>query len=174
MAKKETALTPSAWITRFAHLISPEGQVLDLACGSGRHTRYLVEHGYKVTCIDRDISKLGDLQQHESIEIVQADLEDGPWPLADRKFNGIIIANYLHRPIMPRIANALSDQGVLIYETFAQGNEKFGRPSNPDFLLKPGELLEVVRGHFRVIAFEEVAETEPRPACRQRICAIRV
>ena len=102
-----------------------------------------------------------------------ADIEAGPWPYAGRTFDGIVVANYLHRPLMPHLLDALAQPGVLIYETFALGNERYGRPSNPDYLLRPGELLEAVRGRLTVVSYEHMAVSDPRPAMVQRICATR-
>lgn len=102
-----------------------------------------------------------------------ADIEDGPWPYLGRTFAAVIVTNYLHRPLFPLLLDTLAPGGVLIYETFAAGNEQYGRPSNPDFLLKPGELLQVAHGRLRVMAHEELLVTDPRPAMIQRICAVR-
>jgi len=163
----------SRWVERFAPLIAAHAAVLDLACGTGRHARLLRRLGHRVTAIDRDAEALAALGSDPGIETVCADLETGSgWPPGARRFAGIVVTNYLHRPLMSRILDALDEGGVLIYETFAAGNERFGRPRNPDFLLCPGELLEVVRGRLRVVAFEEGAVTAPRPAVAQRICAV--
>jgi SAM-dependent methyltransferase len=163
-------LPPSPWIVRFADLIAPGGTVLDIAAGGGRHTRYLRERGHKIVAIDRDVTGLADLPD---IEIIAADLETGaPFPLAGRRFAGVVVTNYLHRPLLPALVAAVQPGGVLIYETFARGNERFGKPSNPDFLLQPGELLEVVRGRLRVVAYEDLEVREPKPAIIQRIVAI--
>ena len=166
---------PSSWIARHAHLVPKAGPVLDLAAGGGRHARYFKALGYAVVAVDRDVSGLADLAGDAQIEVIAADLEGGaPWPLGERRFAGIVVTNYLHRPLLPAIAAALLPGGVLLYETFGIGNEKFGKPSNPDFLLRPGELLDfaetegfVVRGY----ACGEV--TEPRPAVLQRIVAVK-
>lgn len=164
---------PSPWITRWAHLVSPAGIVLDVACGAGRHLRHFLARHRKVVGIDRDVSGLADLDGHPNVEIVQTDLENGsPWPLADRRFGGIVVTNYLHRPLFPALIAALAPGGALLYETFAVGNEKYGKPSNPDFLLRPGELVELARG-LRVIAYEAVDEEMPRRAVVQRIAAIK-
>jgi SAM-dependent methyltransferase len=145
--------------------------VLDLAAGSGRHTRLFLEAGHRVVAIDRDVTAL-NLLASERLEIVTADLEDGsPWPIPGLRFSGVVVTNYLHRPLMKRIVDAVAPAGVLIYETFAIGQECFGKPSNPDFLLRPGELLEAVRDKLRVIAFEDLTLDDPRPAVVQRICA---
>lgn len=165
---------PSAWVARFAPLIAAGGTVLDLACGGGRHVRLLRDRGHPVVALDRDLSGLGDLAAAPGVEAVTADLEAGaPWPLAGRAFAGIVVANYLHRPLFADIRAALAPGGVLIYETFAAGNEALGRPRNPDFLLRPGELLEVARGALTVIAYEQGRVETPRPAILQRLCARR-
>ena len=163
---------PSAWVARFAPLVRPGGAVLDLACGGGRHTALFLDLGHLVTALDKDIGAVSALAPRPSLEIIAADLEDGsPWPLTGRRFAGIVVTNYLHRPLFPAILEGLEENGILIYETFAVGNERFGRPRNPDHLLREGELLEVVRGHCAVIAYEHVEIQEPRPAVVQRICA---
>ena len=147
--------------------------MLDLAAGSGRHTRLLAESGYKVEAVDRDISGLAEFSATPAVNTLEYDLEHGVWPYSDRRFSGIVVTNYLYRPLFPDLVNALEPGGVLIYETFALGNEVYGRPSNPDFLLRPGELLDVVRGQLRVLAFEDIYTAEPKPAMVQRICAMR-
>jgi SAM-dependent methyltransferase len=143
---------PSPWLTRWAHLIAPRGSVLDLACGSGRHLRWLAERGFKLTGVDRDAAALALLAP--VAEVIVADIEAEDWPLAGRRFDAVIVANYLWRPLMPRIVDAVAPAGVLIYETFAIDNETVGRPSRPDFLLRRGELLAAVAG-LRVVAFED-------------------
>ncbi len=164
----------SAWIARFASLIPSGGTVLDLAAGGGRHARYFLKRGHPVVAIDRKTGALEDLAARPYAEVIEADLEDGsPWPLGPRRFEAVVVANYLHRPVLPAIVGAVAPGGVLLYETFAQGNEKFGKPSNPDFLLKPGELLDAVTGTLRVLAFEDLIVDEPKPAVVQRICARR-
>jgi len=166
-------IAPSPWVERFAPLIPAAEPVLDLACGSGRHTRLLLALGHAVTAVDRDISGLADIND-DRLSRVETDLEDsGPWPLAERRFAGIVVTNYLHRPLFEPIVGALQPSGLLIYETFARGNERFGKPSNPAFLLEPGELLAVAaRAKLRVLAYEDLEITEPKPACIQRICAV--
>lgn len=162
---------PSAWVRRHAALVVPGGPVLDVACGSGRHAALFAAQGHPVTAVDRDISRL---PPHPAIEAVEADLEDGsPWPLADRKFAGIVVANYLHRPLFPVLIDALAPGGALIWETFAAGNENYGRPRNPDFLLREGELLAAVAGRLRVVAYEAGLVRRPDPAVVQRIAAMR-
>ena len=164
---------PSPWVVRFAPLVPEAGAVLDLACGRGRHTRFFLERGHSVVAADIDVSGIEDLRGHAHLEAVQADLEDGrPFPLAARRFAGVVVANYLYRPLFPSLVSAVAPGGVLIYETFARGNERFGKPRNPDHLLTPGELLEAVRGALRVVAYEDIVIDEPRPAAVQRICAI--
>jgi SAM-dependent methyltransferase len=125
-----------------------------------------------VDAVDRDTDRLMQLTGIPGISFRCADIEAGPWPYQGQKFAGVVVVNYLHRSLLPRLLEALAPGGVLIYETFAAGNERFGRPSNPDFLLKPGELLEAVRGRLIVIAYEELEVSEPRPAMVQRICAV--
>jgi SAM-dependent methyltransferase len=165
---------PSAWVARFAGLVPADGAVLDLACGAGRHSRLFLGRGNKVVALDIDTSDVADLTANPRAEIVEADLEDGrPFPLRDRQFAGIVVSRYLYRPLFPALIAALVPGGILIYETFAKGNEAFGRPRNPDHLLDPGELLEAVRGHLRVLAYEDLTQGEPRPAAIQRLCARR-
>ena len=131
----------------------------------------LAAAGLRVCAVDRNSEALGLLAGVAGIAVMHADLESAPWPLAARRFDGIVVTNYLHRSLFPCIIDALAPRGVLIYETFAAGNERFGKPSNPDFLLRPGELLEIVAGRLRVIAFEDMEVASPKPAMVQRICA---
>ncbi len=162
-------LPPSPWIMQFRELIPAGAAVLDLAAGDGRHARIFLERGNPVTAVDRNTTVLATLP---AIECITADLEDGsPWPLGDRQFFGVVVTNYLHRPLLPAIVTAVAPGGVLLYETFAAGNERFGKPSSPEFLLQPGELLEAVRGRLRVIAYEDVELATPRPCLVQRIAA---
>jgi SAM-dependent methyltransferase len=171
MSPHEAGSAPSPWIVRFAPRI-PKGPVLDLACGGGRHLRWLMSRGHSLVGIDRDLAGVADLSS-SGAELIAADLESGgPWPLGQRRFAGVIVTNYLWRPLLPHIVASVAAGGVLIYETFALGNERFGKPSNPDFLLKPGELLEAVRGHLAVIAYEHLTVEEPRPAVIQHIAAM--
>jgi SAM-dependent methyltransferase len=164
---------PSAWVGRFLPLVRRGGSVLDLACGYGRHARLLEAGGWRVTAVDRDTAALAALAGRAGIETLAADLEAGPWPLAGRRFDAIVVTNYLHRPLFPVLADALAEGGVLLYETFMQGNARFGRPSNPDFLLRPGELLEAFGGRLAVVAFEQGEVARPKPAVVQRLCAVR-
>jgi SAM-dependent methyltransferase len=163
---------PSEWVQRWAPLIAPGGRVLDVASGSGRHARWLAQRGHPADAVDRDAEALATLADAPGVTTHCADLENGPWPLGAGRYAGVVVTNYLHRPLFPHLLAALAPRGVLIYETFAVGNERYGRPSNPAFLLKPGELLEVVRGRLRVIAYEDVHVERPKSAMVQRICAL--
>jgi SAM-dependent methyltransferase len=155
---------PSEWLVRWAPRIA-SGPVLDVASGSGRHARFLKEQGWEVVAVDREPLEM------EGIRFVKADLENGsPWPFEGDRFGAIVVTNYLHRPLFPHLLRSLAEGGVLIYETFMAGNERFGRPSNPDFLLRPGELREAFKS-LRELAFEEGQVERPKPAMVQRICA---
>jgi SAM-dependent methyltransferase len=166
--------TPSAWVRRFAPLIRPGGRVLDLAAGAGRHTRLLLDMGFRVTAIDRDIAGLrafaGDGCEVRAIDLEAGAPESALAPLGG-DYDGIVVTNYLHRPLFASIAVALAPNGALIYETFATGNERFGRPRNPDFLLRSGELLGAFAA-LSIVAFEEGEVNRPRPAVIQRIAAV--
>lgn len=165
---------PSAWVARWADRVPAGGRVLDLACGTGRHARYFAARGHPVEAVDRDPAMLARLDGVGGVSTRCADLEGGPWPYEGERFAGIVVTHYLHRPLFPHLLAALAPEGALIYETFAAGNERYGRPSNPAFLLKPGELLEVVRGRLRVVAYEDLIVSEPKPAAIQRICALQL
>jgi SAM-dependent methyltransferase len=165
--------SPSDWVVRWADRVPAHGRVLDLACGSGRHARYFAARGCVVEAVDRDAAALASLQGIAGVTTRCADLEGGPWLYEDRFFSAIVVTNYLYRPLFPHLVAGLAPQGTLIYETFALGNERYGRPSNPDFLLKPGELLEAVLGRLRVVAYEDRYVAEPKPAQIQRICAVQ-
>jgi SAM-dependent methyltransferase len=163
----------SPWVRRWAPLIR-RGEVLDLACGSGRHARLLAALGHTVIAVDRDPQALA-AAAGEGIEPIEYDVEApaNPWPFKPQSLAGIVVTNYLHRPLLGALAASLAPDGVLIYETFARGNELFGKPSNPDFLLMPGELLGLAgRGGLRVLAFEDGVIDQPRPARIQRLCAV--
>ena len=159
--------SPSEWVVRWAPLVE-HGPVLDLACGGGRPSRVFAGMGLEVVAVDREEHVFS-----EKIRFVTADLEDGsPWPFAGQRFAAIVVTNYLHRPLFRHLADALEDGGVLIYETFMLGNEKFGRPSNPQFLLRPGELLQAFAA-LTVAGFEQGRVERPKPAMIQRLCALR-
>lgn len=161
--------SPSAWVARWVALVRPGGEALDVACGGGRHARFLARLGFEVWAVDRDTSLFRD--KPDGVTLVEADIEAGPWPFPGRRFDAIVVTNYLHRPLLPLLVDSVAPGGVLVYETFARGNERFGKPSNPAFLLAPGELLEAVRGRLQVVAYEELVVQEPKPAALQRICA---
>ncbi len=164
---------PSPWVVRFAGLVPAGGVVLDLACGGGRHSRFFLERGHPITAVDADVAGMADLKGRGDVELILADLEHGPWPFDRQTFPGVVVTNFLWRPVLPLIVGAVAPGGALIYETFARGNERFGRPSNPDFLLTDGELLEAVHGQLGVVAYECLEVTEPKPAVVQRIAAVR-
>jgi SAM-dependent methyltransferase len=166
MTGHDELTAPSAWVERWAALV-PQGRVLDLACGGGRHSRFFLSRGYEVVAVDREPLSLAGLR------FVRADLEAGsPWPLPGEQFQGIVVTNYLHRPLFARIGQALAPGGILIYETFMLGNERFGKPSNPAFLLGAGELWQAFGG-LHVVAFEQGRARAPKPAMIQRLCAAR-
>jgi SAM-dependent methyltransferase len=158
-------MTPSEWVMRWAPLVA-SGPVLDVAAGGGRHSRLFAERGLEVVAVDREAQPI------PGVRSVQADLEGAPWPLAGQRFGCVVVTNYLHRPLFAALAEALQEGGVLIYETFMAGNEKFGRPSNPAFLLRPGELLQAFPG-LSTVAFEQGMVERPKPAVIQRLCAVR-
>jgi len=169
-----TAGSPSAWIRRFLPLIAPGGRVLDVAAGSGRHVRLLRQAGHPVVAADRDTGSLSAAFGQDALcDIRELDLEDGgPWRLGDG-YHGIVVTNYLWRPLLPALAAALAPGGLLLYETFMVGNERLGKPANPDFLLRPGELLAAYIGRLAIVAFEQGAVVAPRPAVIQRIAAVK-
>ncbi len=172
--RRHRRLGPSPWVERFAGLVPEGAPVLDLACGPGRHTRLFLARGHPVTSVDRDLSQL-DAPACARLTTIETDLEaPGGWRPDAGAFGGVVVTNYLHRPLFPALIAALAPGGVLIYETFAQGNERHGRPRNPAFLLRPGELRDIIDGDARlsVIASEEIEATRPRPARIQRICAV--
>lgn len=166
--------SPSPWVCRLAALIPAGGEVLDLACGSGRHSRFLAGLGYSVEAVDRDTAGLDALAALKGMQVRTADLEAGVWPYSGRHFAGIVVTNYLFRPRLPALLAALAEPGVLIYETFMIGNERYGKPSNPDFLLQSQELLDWAKaGGLSVVAYEEGYVDLPKPAMVQRLCAVR-
>ncbi len=162
---------PSAWVQRFAPLLRPGGSVLDVACGSGRHVQWLAEQGFAVTGVDRDAGALAAIEGQA--ELLVADLEGGPWPLPGRRFDGVVVTNYLWRPLFPTLLAALADGGIYLHETFADGHQHVGRPSRPDFLLQRGELLRACAG-LRIVAFEDGFEDGPTGGrFVQRIAAVK-
>lgn len=167
------AVDPSPWVVRFAPLAPEGGAVLDLACGTGRHGRHFLDRGHPVVFLDRDVSLVADLAGEARAEIVEADLEAGSGlPTGGRRFAGIVVTNYLWRPLMPALAAALETSGALIYETFGLGNEAYSRPRNPDHLLRPGELIEAFGGALQVVAYECGLRCDPKPRVVQRIAAV--
>jgi len=166
-----TSAPPSSWVTRHAGLMPQPGIVLDLACGKGRHTRFLLAEGFKVVAVDRDLSGMEDLRGNTRVTLQQADLENGIWPFANQQFAGIVVTNYLYRPHFPLLCKALLPGGILIFETFAAGHERYGRPRNPAFLLQTGELQEAFATELEIQALEEAEDLLPQPAVRQRIVA---
>ena len=149
---------PSAWLQRWAHLMAPGSTVLDVACGAGRHMRYLASKGHRVTGVDRNPEAVALAQSSGSV--ICADIEKGPWPFAGQTFGCVVVTHYLWRPLLPTLVGSVAPGGVLIYETFASGNESVGKPSRPDFLLQPGELLRVTEG-LRTVAYEDGFEASP-------------
>jgi SAM-dependent methyltransferase len=163
---------PSAWLLRWAHLLRPGGSVLDVACGSGRHVHWLAARGQQVTALDRDAAALAGLQG-VAAEIVCADIEAQPWPLPGRRFDTVLVTNYLWRPLWPALRASLAEGGLLIYETFADGQQHIGRPARPEFLLQPGELLQAFAG-LRAVGFEDGFDPLPAPGrCVQRLAALQ-
>lgn len=166
-------VAPSPWIERFAPLVPAGGRVLDLACGHGRHARLFAERGCRVLAVDRDPVLLATLAPIAGVETAALDLENGAWQLGGERFDAIVVVNYLHRPLFPHLIAALAVDGTLLYETFARGNEAFGRPSNPAFLLESGELLRVVDRSLTVVAFEQGRVDEGgRRTVVQRLAAV--
>ena len=167
---------PSTWIKRWSHLVKAQGRVLDVACGYGRHAHYFHQHHHPVTLVDRSQPAIESIAiQAHDCEKVLADIENGPWPFAARQFDAVVVTNYLWRHLVPTLLSSLAPGGVLLYETFAQGNETVGKPSRPDFLLRPGELLQICKD-LRVVAFEdgfiEATASQP-PRYVQRVAAVR-
>jgi SAM-dependent methyltransferase len=160
---------PSAWLQRWAHLIAPGSRVLDVACGAGRHMKYLAERGHSACGVDRNPDALALAKAHG--EVTCADIENGPWPFTDQTFGAVVVTHYLWRALFPVMVQSVSPGGVLLYETFGAGNESVGKPSRPDFLLRPGELLQATTG-LRTIAYEEGFESSPERFV-QRIAAVR-
>lgn len=159
----------SPWVRRWSTLVPAGARVLDVACGGGRHVRWFAERGCAVTGVDRDAAAVEPLRA--IARVVVADVEARPWPLPGETFDAVVVTNYLWRPLLPAIVASVAAGGVLIYETFAAGQETIGRPSNPDFLLRPGELLQAAAG-LRVVAYED-GFVEPPPRFVQRLAAVR-
>lgn len=162
---------PSPWIEKHISLIPATGQVLDVACGAGRHSIYLRDQGYPVIAVDVDTAAIATGDDTAGLSVVTADLEAGCWPFRTQSFAGIVVVNYLWRPLFSELIRTLQPGGVLLYDTFARGNERYGRPNNPDFLLNPGELQEAFGSFLEIIDFFEGDVGLPRPACRQMIAA---
>jgi SAM-dependent methyltransferase len=176
MAAEHGTEPPSEWVKRWSHLIKPQGTVLDVACGYGRHAYWFYGINHHVALVDRAQAAIDSIAiPAQTCEKMVADIEGGPWPFAGRQFDAVVVTNYLWRPLMPHLLASLATGGVLLYETFALGNETVGKPSRPDFLLRPGELLEVCQG-LRVVAFEEgfaPLQGAQSPRFIQRIAAVR-
>ena len=166
---------PSDWIVRFQPLIPTQGQVLDLAAGGGRHTRFLLNAGHRVTALDRTVEPLQEFAAHDACTVIEADLEDGsPWPFTPQTFDAVLVVNYLHRTLFPTLFDSLKPGGVFLYETFARGNEIYNRPRNPDHLLRSGELLTFCADNLQVVAYEHgVIQGDECPGVKQRICAVK-
>ena len=167
-------IPPSPWVVRHVQSIPARGKVLDLACGSGRHARFLAGLGYPVLAVDRDAEALAGLSTIEGITTRLLDLEGEEWPLAGQVFDGIVVTNYLWRPRLPDVLALLAPGGVLIYETFMVGNAAYGKPTNPAFLLQAGELRQLAAAAgLREVEYAEGYVASPKPAMRQAVCAIR-
>lgn len=171
-ATHQDALAPSPWIARFAPLVAPGARVLDVAAGHGRHARFFAERGAAVVAVDRDAAALAAVHGVRGIQTRVADLEQASWPFAGERFDAVVVVHYLHRARFAHLLEALADDGVLLYETFAQGNAAYGKPSNPAFLLEPGELLQRIGQRLVVVAFEQGRSEGPRPAVIQRLAAV--
>jgi SAM-dependent methyltransferase len=160
----------SAWVQRWSHLVPEGASLLDVACGAGRHVRWFAARGCRVTGVDRDAAAVAALRSIAEIEV--ADIEHAPWPWPGRTFDAVVVTKYLWRPLLPLLVESVAPGGTFIYETFVQGNETVGRPSNPEFLLRPGELLDLVRPALRVIAYEDGFVDAPAHFV-QRVVAVR-
>lgn len=163
---------PSEWVVQWSDWLSQGATVLDVACGSGRHVRFLAARGCQVTAVDRDAVAIEALSRLPGVRAHCADIEAGSWPFAGQTFDAVLVTNYLHRPLFPELMAAVRTGGLLIYETFMAGNERYGRPSNPDFLLRSNELRDVTAG-FAELGYFEGAVARPKPAMIQRLCARR-
>jgi SAM-dependent methyltransferase len=169
---RHVGLAPSAWVVRFAPLVAPGARVLDLAAGSGRHAEFLAARGARVLAVDRDRAALAAFAATPGVETRAVDLETGAWPFGRERFDAIVAVNYLHRPLFESLLASLAGDGVFLYETFAEGNEAFGKPTRPDFLLARGELLERVRSMLTVVAFEQGMIEGERVSVVQRLAAV--
>ena len=172
MSEHEASLSPSRWVVRFSTLVAAGAKVLDVACGQGRHSRWFAARGCRVVAADRDTAALDGLASVAGVTPVSADLETHPWPFDGEKFDAIVVTHYLHRALFPNLLQVLADDGVLLYETFARGNEAYGKPSNPDFLLADGELLTLVGRSLIVVAFEQGRIESAPPNVMQRLAAV--
>ena len=174
MTLQHGGLSPSAWVKRWSTLVPAGARVLDVACGAGRHVRWFAGRGAHVTALDRDAAATAPLRAlpETQVEVIVADIESAPWPLPGRRFDAVVVTNYLWRPLLPTLLASVNNGGVLIYETFARGNETVGKPSNPAFLLEPGELMRAVGG-LRVVAFEDGFLGHGAPRFVQRVVAVR-
>ncbi len=168
MTKNSHALP---WVAEHADLLEPNSEILDVACGSGRHSLYLHSQGHRITALDIDLSAMRQNEQSTDVILIEADIENNPWPLSDHQFDAVIITNYLWRPLFPIILKSVRAGGLLIYETFMQGNEEYGRPSNSNFLLKPNELQEITKKNFDMVDFFQGFTKLPKPALKQSIVA---
>lgn len=164
-------LRPLPWIARHAPLLAANSAVLDIACGAGRHSLLLRQLGHQVSALDIDLAALRTEPEAVHIDLIEADIEAGPWPLGKRQFDGVVVTNYLWRPLMPTIRDSVRPGGLLFYETFMQGNEKYGRPANPDFLLKPDELRQLPAQEFEILEFEQGLVRGDKPAVKQSVVA---
>jgi len=163
----------SDWVRKYISLVPSKKLVLDLACGSGRNTRFLLDQGYTVVALDKDVTRLADISGKSNLKKYKFDLEtNAKFPFDKQEFSGIVVTNYLYRPLFADLIRTLSHGGVLIYQTFMSGNEAYGRPSNPNFLLKKNELNDVFANKLDVVAFEQGYEENPKPAIIQKICAV--
>jgi SAM-dependent methyltransferase len=172
LLRTDLAEAPSDWLLKHAHHIKPSGHVLDVAAGSGRNSRWLAQQGFVVEAVDRDRQALESMKGVDKINLRVADIENESWPYTGLRFDAIVVCHYLHRPLLNVIGDSLAPRGVLIYETFMQGHEAYGKPGNPDFLLKPDELLETFQARFEIVAFEQGFQDVPKPSMMQRICVI--
>jgi SAM-dependent methyltransferase len=173
MPQQSISKPPSPWVTRYADSVRAGGSVLDLACGRGRHAVYFASLAHPVTAVDKNTAAISEISNPGKIEIIETDLEQGAWPLPGRYFDAIVVSNYLYRPHFGHLIESLTSGGVLLFDTFAVGNERFGRPRNPDYLLRPGELLLEFGDTLHVIAYEHGEIRESGAAVRQRLCAVR-